>query len=263
MTVSSPPLQPFSEKSRTATVPKLFQIGLCGGVEADFELFWDSWSVGVLGERLYACSVPGKGLQGQRLCLQNGTDPGDAELFTAAALTALVDAAVPGGCDGAPLVRRSGLAWRAFSSDGAYVLRAIATLVWGTGSAGVRGAVSPALPPRVRAAGVATAVGGALDSAPAPMDVEAGVKGFSLAAWGSVTGWRPAAVRAVFSAYAVVQAAVVGDVGARYWTHRRTHASWRALLFCIAGECFCASPWASLSLVRSESRVKTTSSSLE
>ena len=46
-------LQPFSQKSRTATVPKVFQIGLCGVVEADLELFWDSWSVGFLGERLY------------------------------------------------------------------------------------------------------------------------------------------------------------------------------------------------------------------
>jgi len=45
-------LQPFSQKSRTATVPKVFQIGLCGVVEADLELFWDSWSVGFLGERL-------------------------------------------------------------------------------------------------------------------------------------------------------------------------------------------------------------------
>jgi len=46
-------LQPFSEKSRTATVPKVFQIGLCGVVEADLELFCNSWSAGVLGERLY------------------------------------------------------------------------------------------------------------------------------------------------------------------------------------------------------------------
>ena len=46
-------LQPFSQKSRTATVPKVFQIGLCGVVEADLELFWNSWSAGILGERLY------------------------------------------------------------------------------------------------------------------------------------------------------------------------------------------------------------------
>jgi len=47
------PLQPFSQEPRTATVPKVFQIGLCGVVEADLELFWDSWSAGFLGERLY------------------------------------------------------------------------------------------------------------------------------------------------------------------------------------------------------------------
>jgi len=42
------PLQPFSQN------PSLqqFQIGLCGVVEADLELFWNSWSVGFLGERL-------------------------------------------------------------------------------------------------------------------------------------------------------------------------------------------------------------------
>jgi len=47
-------LQPFSQKSLTATVPKVFQIGLCGVVVADLELFCNSWSVGFLGERLYA-----------------------------------------------------------------------------------------------------------------------------------------------------------------------------------------------------------------
>ena len=46
-------LQLFSQKSLTATVPKVFQIGLCGVVEANLELFWNSWSVGFLGERLY------------------------------------------------------------------------------------------------------------------------------------------------------------------------------------------------------------------
>jgi len=51
--VPNRPLQPFSQKSLTATVPKVFQIGLCGVVEADLELFWNSWSVGFLGERLY------------------------------------------------------------------------------------------------------------------------------------------------------------------------------------------------------------------
>jgi len=46
-------LQPFSQKSRTATVPKVFQIGLCGVVEAYLEIFCNSWSSGFLGERLY------------------------------------------------------------------------------------------------------------------------------------------------------------------------------------------------------------------
>ena len=50
-------VQPFSQKSRTATVPKVFQIGLCGVVEADLELFWYSWSAGFLGERLYAANL--------------------------------------------------------------------------------------------------------------------------------------------------------------------------------------------------------------
>ena len=48
-----PAVQPFSQKSLTATVPKVFQIGLCGVVEADLELFCNSWSVEILGERLY------------------------------------------------------------------------------------------------------------------------------------------------------------------------------------------------------------------
>jgi len=47
-------LQPFSQKSRTPTVAKEFQIGLCGVVEADLELSCDSWSAGFLGERLCA-----------------------------------------------------------------------------------------------------------------------------------------------------------------------------------------------------------------
>jgi len=46
-------IQSFSQKSLTATVPKVFQIGLCGVVEADLELFCNSWSAGFLGERLY------------------------------------------------------------------------------------------------------------------------------------------------------------------------------------------------------------------
>ena len=47
-------LQPFSQKSLTATVLKVSQIGLCGVVVADLELFCNSWSVGFSGERLYA-----------------------------------------------------------------------------------------------------------------------------------------------------------------------------------------------------------------
>jgi len=46
-------VQPFSQKSLSATVPKVFQIGLCGVVEADLELICNSWSVEFLGERLY------------------------------------------------------------------------------------------------------------------------------------------------------------------------------------------------------------------
>jgi len=45
-------IQPFSQKSRTATVPRVFQIGLCGVVEADLELICNSWSAGFLRERL-------------------------------------------------------------------------------------------------------------------------------------------------------------------------------------------------------------------
>ena len=36
------------KNSCTATVPKLFQIGLCGVVKADLELFCNSWSAGFL-----------------------------------------------------------------------------------------------------------------------------------------------------------------------------------------------------------------------
>jgi len=46
-------LQPFSQKSRTPTVAKEFQIGLYDPSEADLELFRNSWSAGFLGERLY------------------------------------------------------------------------------------------------------------------------------------------------------------------------------------------------------------------
>jgi len=46
-------LHPFSQKSRTPTVAKEFQIGLYNPAEADLELFCNSWSAGFLGERLY------------------------------------------------------------------------------------------------------------------------------------------------------------------------------------------------------------------
>jgi len=45
-------VQQFSENSLIAIVSKEFQIGLYGVVEADWELFGDSWSEGFLGERL-------------------------------------------------------------------------------------------------------------------------------------------------------------------------------------------------------------------
>ena len=53
-------LQPFSQKSHTATVPKVFQIGLCGVVVADLEFFCNSWSVGLLGEPLYWSAILSK-----------------------------------------------------------------------------------------------------------------------------------------------------------------------------------------------------------
>jgi len=46
------PLQSFSQKSRTPTVAKEFQIGLYDPAEADLELFCNSWSAGFFGERL-------------------------------------------------------------------------------------------------------------------------------------------------------------------------------------------------------------------
>jgi len=47
-----PIVHPFSQKSRTPTVAKEFQIGLYDPAEADLELFCNSWSAGFLGERL-------------------------------------------------------------------------------------------------------------------------------------------------------------------------------------------------------------------
>ena len=46
-------IQPFSQKSRTRTVTKEFQIGLYDPAEADLELLGNCWSAGILGERLY------------------------------------------------------------------------------------------------------------------------------------------------------------------------------------------------------------------
>jgi len=46
-------LQPFSQQSRTPSVAKEFQIGLYDTAEADLELFCNSWSAGIWGERLY------------------------------------------------------------------------------------------------------------------------------------------------------------------------------------------------------------------
>ena len=42
----------FSSAIRLPT-PKYQRSGGCGVVEADLELFWNSWSAGFLGERLY------------------------------------------------------------------------------------------------------------------------------------------------------------------------------------------------------------------
>ena len=50
-------LQPFSQKSLTATVPKEFQIGLYDPTEADLEHFWNCCSEGFLGERLYMQTI--------------------------------------------------------------------------------------------------------------------------------------------------------------------------------------------------------------
>jgi len=58
-----PILQPFSQTSLSATVPKVFQIGLCGVVVADLERFCNSGSVGFWGERLYSRSPKNPALQ--------------------------------------------------------------------------------------------------------------------------------------------------------------------------------------------------------
>ena len=63
-----PSLQSFSQKSRTPTVAKEFQIGLCGVVEADLELFCNCWSAGFSGERLYPTGLAsGQDMNGDAL----------------------------------------------------------------------------------------------------------------------------------------------------------------------------------------------------
>ena len=44
--------QPLSQKSRTATVPKVFPIGFYVVEEADLELCYNSWSAGFWREQL-------------------------------------------------------------------------------------------------------------------------------------------------------------------------------------------------------------------
>ena len=46
-------LQPFSHSYSTPTVPQVFQIGLCGVIEADLGLSGNSWSGGSLREWRY------------------------------------------------------------------------------------------------------------------------------------------------------------------------------------------------------------------
>ena len=51
-------LQPFLKKSRTPSVAQVFQIGLCGVVvEADSQLFGNSWSARFLREQLYTDEI--------------------------------------------------------------------------------------------------------------------------------------------------------------------------------------------------------------
>ena len=53
----NPAVQQFSQKSRTPTVAKYFQIGLYDTAEADLEHFWNCCSDRFLGERLYALNI--------------------------------------------------------------------------------------------------------------------------------------------------------------------------------------------------------------
>jgi len=45
-------VQPFSKKSRTPTVPRVFQICLCGVGDTDLDTCFNRWSAGFLRERL-------------------------------------------------------------------------------------------------------------------------------------------------------------------------------------------------------------------
>ena len=50
---------PYSRSPKISLTPtgaKEFQIGLCGVVETELQLFCNSWSEGFLGERLYVNS---------------------------------------------------------------------------------------------------------------------------------------------------------------------------------------------------------------
>ena len=57
-------LQPLSQNSSNLTVSQVFQIGLCGVIEADLELFCNSWSGGILRERRYSSTLLMKATSG-------------------------------------------------------------------------------------------------------------------------------------------------------------------------------------------------------
>jgi len=70
-------VEPFSQKSRTPTVAKEFQIGLYDPAEADLELFRNSWSAGFLGERLYVRKVHSHyNVHGYKRLMRNKTEVG-------------------------------------------------------------------------------------------------------------------------------------------------------------------------------------------
>jgi len=77
-------VQPFSQKSRTPTVAKEFQIGLYDPAEADFELFCNSCSAGFLGERLYVlCLCAAR--------LTRASVPSARRSFSSASLCMIID----------------------------------------------------------------------------------------------------------------------------------------------------------------------------